>query len=319
MKKMACLILSLLSGLAILSCETKINPEIEKADPILVVDAWLTNKPGSQTIILSQTQQYFDSSTPPPVSGAVVTVIDNNNKVFFFVEDVAKPGYYIWKPVGTELIGTVGTSYKLSIQANGENFLAVSRMGPVPKIDTIKFKKNEPTQQNPDFYRGEFLAKDVIGKGDTYWIKTYKNGILLNKPSEINVAYDAGFNAGGNFFSRIEKTKDGRDSIILVDFITPIRQRMNPNDKDANDKALSPYIPGDSAYVEINSITVAAFDYLNQVSIQTNRPGGFGELFSRPIANVSTNITNLNPNGKKALGFFNVAAVSGRGQRFKKN
>jgi Domain of unknown function (DUF4249) len=304
-------------ALVTISCETKIDPSLEKADPILVVDAWLTNKSGNQTIILTQTQAYFDDSTPPPVTGAVVTVTDSNNKVFSFNEDAVKPGYYVWKPIGNELIGVVGNSYKLAIQTNGENYEAASRMGPVPAVDSITFKKNEPTQQNPDFYRGQFFAKDVIGKGDTYWIRTYKNGTLLNKPSEINIAYDAGFDAGGSFFSRMGKTKDGRDTTILVDFIPPIRGRINPNDKDANDKALSPYVPGDSAYVEIHSITVAAFSYLNEVSIQTNRPGGFSELFARPINNVSTNIVNANPNGKKAIGFFNVAAVEGRGQKFK--
>ena len=116
----------------------------------------------------------------------------------------------------------------------------------------------------------------------------------------------------------MEKTADGRDTTIFVDFIPPIRGQINPNDKDANDKSVSPYVPGDSIYVEINSITVAAFDYLHEVSIQTDRPGGFSELFARPIANVSTNIVNVNPTGKKALGFFNVAAVTGLGQKFNK-
>jgi hypothetical protein len=310
MKKVKQLYLFLLFSAALVSCETKIDPLLEKVDPVLVVDAWLTNKPGTQTIILTQTQQYFDSDTPPPVTGAVVTVTDNRNKKFQFGEDLSKPGYYNWKPIGNELIGVVGTSYKLTIQAGSESYSAESHMGPTTPVDSVTFKKNEPTQQNPDFYRGQFFAKDVVGKGDTYWIRTYKNGVLLNKPSDINIAYDAGFDAGGNFFSVPEK---------LVDFIPPIRGRINPNDKDANDKALSPYIPGDSVYVEIHSITVAAFEYLTQVSQQTNRPGGFSELFARPIDNVSTNIFNDNPKGKKAVGFFNVAAVSGRGQRFKKN
>ena len=310
MKKVKQLYLFLLFSAALVSCETKIDPLLEKVDPVLVVDAWLTNKPGTQTIILTQTQQYFDSDTPPPVTGAVVTVTDNRNKKFQFGEDLSKPGYYNWKPIGNELIGVVGTSYKLTIQAGSESYSAESHMGPTTPVDSVTFKKNEPTQQNPDFYRGQFFAKDVVGKGDTYWIRTYKNGVLLTKPSDINIAYDAGFDAGGNFFSVPEK---------LVDFIPPIRGRINPNDKDANDKALSPYIPGDSVYVEIHSITVAAFEYLTQVSQQTNRPGGFSELFARPIDNVSTNIFNDNPKGKKAVGFFNVAAVSGRGQRFKKN
>ncbi len=317
MKNLIYIILFVSSALSLFSCETKINPELESAVPVLVVDAWLTNKPGNQTIILTKTQPYFDSSTPPPVTGATVTVTDNSNKVFAFVEDLAKPGYYVWTPVGNELIGVVGTSYKLSIQTAGETYSAESRMGPTTAVDSITFKKNEPTQQNPDFYRGQFFAKDVLGKGDTYWIRTYKNGALLNKPNDINVAYDAGFDSGGSFFSRMGKSRDGlRDSAILVDFIPPIRGRINPSDKDANDKVLSPYLPGDSVYVEIHSITTPAFNYLQEVSIQTNRPGGFSELFARPIANVSTNMVNSNPNGKKALGFFNVAAVSGKGQKF---
>ena len=295
------------AGLIFFSCETKINPTLQSADPILVVDAWITNKAEAQTILLSKTQSYFDNTLPPAASGASVTITDTNNTVYTFNE--SKPGVYSWKPVGNQVFGKVGDSYKLTVLLDGEQYEASSHMGPVPPIDSITFKKNQSTQLNPDFYRGQFYAKDVIGKGDTYWIRTYKNGILLNKPGDINIAYDAGFAAGGNFFSTADK---------LIDFIAPIRGRINPNDKDANDKAVSPYVPGDSAYVEINSITVTAFDYLSQVSVQTNRPGGFSELFARPIANVSTNIVNVNSTGKKVVGFFNVAAVSGKGQKFKK-
>ena len=123
----------------------------------------------------------------------------------------------------------------------------------------------------------------------------------MNKPSEINLAYDAGFSAGGNF--------DG------VSFITPIRQGINPFDQDDNDEIIPPYLPGDSVYVEIHSITLEAFNFMNEVAIQTNRPGGFSELFASPISNVSTNIFNANNSSRKALGFFNVAAVSGLGKR----
>jgi hypothetical protein len=291
--------------LSLLSCETKINPTLENADALLVVDAWVNDKPGNQVITLTKTQSYFDSSLPPAVGGAVVSVVDDAGKVFAFNEDPASKGTYVWKPVGNERLGVPGTSYKLTIQAEGEVYEANSTMGRVPKIDTLTLTKNEPDQTNPDFYFAEFIARDFAGAGDTYWIRATKNGVLLNKPSDLNVAYDAGFSAGGNI-----------DGFI---FITPIRRGINPNDTDANDAAVSPYVPGDSVYVEINSITVQAFDYLQQVQVQTDRPGGFGELFARPVSNVSTNIVNLNKNGKKALGFFNVAAVTGRGQRFKKN
>jgi hypothetical protein len=291
----------ILVGVILIGCETKINPELQNAEPVLVVDAWLTNKPGNQEIILTKTQNYFDSSKPPAVSAAIVTVTDNNGAVFTFNEDANSPGKYVWKPIANETFGTIGNSYELSIQTEGQTYKATSKMGRSPVLDSITLKKNEPDQINPDFYRAQFYAKDFVGKGDAYWIRAYKNKVLLNKPSDINVAYDAGFSAGGSF--------DG------ITFIPPIRGRINPNDKDANDKALSPYIPGDSVYVEIHAITIEAFTYLQQVSIQTNRPGGFSELFARPIANVPTNIVNTDANGKNAIGFFNVGAVSGKGQK----
>ncbi len=68
--------------------------------------------------------------------------------------------------------------------------------------------------------------------------------------------------------------------------------------------------------MEIHSISLAAFNFLSEVAIQSNRPGGFSELFAKPLSNVSTNIFNENPNGKPVLGFFNVAAVSSLGKKF---
>jgi hypothetical protein len=70
--------------------------------------------------------------------------------------------------------------------------------------------------------------------------------------------------------------------------------------------------------VQIHSITLASFNYLSELTIQTDRPGGFSELFAKPLANVSTNITNANANGSKVVGFFNVAAVSSLGKRYTK-
>lgn len=286
-----------------MSCEDKINPSLEYAAPVLVVDAWLNNKPETQVISLTQSQPYFENSNPAGVSGAVVSVKDPKGKTFSFTEDDKKPGNYLWKPALNEVFGTVGDTYTLTIQISGERFESSSRMGRVPPIDSITFEADKRLGSKEPITRAEFWATDPVGTGDAYWIRSYKNGVMLNKPSEINFAYDAGFSEGG--------VTDG------VTFITPIRRRINPNDKDANGKALSPFVGGDSVNVQIHSVTKQAFNYLNQVSIQTDRPGGFQELFSTPLANVSTNISNTNTNGSKALGFFNVSAVSLAGKRLK--
>lgn len=282
------------------ACETIIEPELEDAAPVLVVDAWLTNQEKAQEIILTQTQPYFENELPVGVTGAGVTVrARQSGRLFSFVE--SGNGIYRWTPAANDSLGPVGEQFDLTIQWQGQTYTASARTGRVPKLDSISYFFEEETAISVEQWVGEFWARDPVGKGDTYWIRTWKNGVLLNKPAELTVAFDAGFSEGGNL--------DG------VTFITPVRRGMNPIEQNEDDEFLPAYAPGDSAYVEIRSVSKEAFNFLNEVIIQTDRPGGFSELFARPIANVSTNITNSNPQGPRAVGFFNVSAVSGAGKR----
>ncbi len=285
------------------SCETEIHPELKKVDALVAVDGWINDKPGPQTIKVMLTQSYFDNALPPGLSGATVTVENiTSGRAYSFTEISERKGDYVWTPATTsDRIGVPGDEFRLLIQTTSETYEAVSKMGRVPVMDSITFTFEEENSFQPDSWYAEFWAKDPDGAGDTYWIRTTKNDTLLNKPGEINIAYDAGFSKAANF--------DG------LQFFPPIRYAINPFEQDENDKALSPYDPGDSIYVEINSITESAFNHLTLVISETDRPGGFGELFSSPLANVSTNINNVNPNGRKAVGFFNVASVSGGGKR----
>lgn len=285
------------------SCEDIIHPTLEDADPIIVIDAWVSDQPGPQEIRVMLSQPYFDNTLPPGVTGATVQVTDDLGTVYIFEEDLTEAGVYRWTPaLPNEVFGHVGRTYTLSALVAGEAFESVTTMKRTTPIDSITFTFEEGNSFQEDSYYGEVWARDSIGAGDAYWIKTWKNGELLSKPEEINLAYDAGFSSGGEF--------DG------VYFIYPIRAAINPFDQDENDKFLSPYVPGDSVFVEIHSISDEAFDFLNQVIIQTNRPGGFGELFATPLANVSSNIVNTDDQGTQVVGFFNVASVSGVGKKF---
>jgi len=285
------------------SCEDQIYPTLEDAEPILVVDAWITNRAEPQKIKITRTQPYFENLLPPGVPGATVVVEDSEGKIYTFTEDNDETGTYVWTPVGNEVFGEVGLGYALNISYAGETFQALTEMGRVPVIDSITFTFEPSDQFVDDQYLAEFWATDPAGVGDIYWIKTYKNGVLLNKPSEINLAYDAAFS----------RNSDSNEAII---FIEPIRTDINPFDENEDGTFKSPYLVGDSLYVEINSISEDAFDFLNEVIVQTDRPGGFAELFSAPLANVSSNVSNTDAAGSKVVGFFNVASVSGLGRKF---
>ena len=295
-----CIIL-FLSGLVLIfsACEDKITPTLEEADPVLVVDAWIGNTPERQVIRLTQTQPYFDTLVSQVV-GATVQLEGTQGKVYDFTEDEREPGAYYWHPTATEpTFGSVGETYQLSVATGGQTYTATSRMHPVPPIDSITYELLEASAFFPETYFAEFWSTDLPEVGNAYWVRTYKNGVLLNEPGDISVAYDAGFSRGGSFNGTV--------------FAQPIRSGINPFRQDENDDILPAYEAGDSVYVELYSISDAAFDFLSQVAIQTNRPGGFAELFSNPIANVSTNIVNTDAQGPPAVGYFNVAAVSGLG------
>lgn len=276
------------------SCEDTIYPELEKTGPQVVIDAWINNKPEAQQIRITETLPYYDAVTPPGVKNAVVYIIDNEGNRYDFME--SEDGVYEWIPDANQpVFGKIGGSYELHVQFGERIYTAVSAMNRVPQIDSIAFRYEEETFSPAGYYAGVY-ATDLVGPGDSYWIKSYKNGRYLNRPSEINIAFDAGFTAGG--------------SVDGIPFIQPIRDAVNPSDTDDNGDQLPPYEPGDSLYVEIHSITNEAFTYLNELKIQTNRPGGFAELFSVPLSNIPTNILTQNPDGNQALGFFNVSAVS---------
>jgi hypothetical protein len=301
MKKLITYIPFLLA-LVFISCETVIDPRLEATEPVLVVDAWLSAHAKDQVIKLSQTQPYFQNTTIPAVSGATVSLKnDTDGRTFIFNETAG--GNYRWQPASaTDSLGQVGDAFTLSISVGADSYTANSKIGRVPQIDSVTFTFQEASGVLSEFYLGEFWAKDPIGTGDAYWIKAWRNDTLLLKPSEINIAFDAGFTESSPI--------DG------ITFIAPIRSAITPFETNDDGSLSQPYKPGDSVYVEIISLNKAAFNFLWEVSIQTDRPGGFAELFASPYANVSTNVYNTDPNGKKAVGFFNIGTVSGMGKKF---
>lgn len=286
-------IILLIFGALSIACEDRINPTLQEAPPLIVVDAWINTKIEPQIIKLTQSQPYFNNSVADRIKGALVSIEDSEGVVYPFTEQV--DGTYQWSPTNGVPFGQVGLSYNLNIQTNEGTYTAQSAMNRAPVIDSVTFRFEEKNFILPDSFWAEFWSRDLEGIGDTYWIKSYKNGQFLNNPDEINIAFDAGFSEGGNI-----------DGLL---FIPPIRDAINPFDQDEDDEFLSPFDDGDEIVVEIYSITNEAFIFLNEMALQINRPGGFGELFATPLSNVPTNIVSSNPD-ETVVGFFNISAVT---------
>ena len=282
------LILSIsLAAILLSSCEDVIEVDINESPGDLIVDAWLNDLDTTQYIKLTLAQGYFDNSAPLAVQDATVSILRDDNVMIEFLYQ--GEGLYAWTPNVTNRIGNAGDEFTLNISVNGTVYQGESRMNRVPNIDSIGFELRVNEIFGPDGQYANFYSRDMPGLGDTYWIKTYRDGIYQGAPAQLNIAYDAGFDGG-----------TGADGIV---FITPIREFLNINE-DGDDNI--PYASAEHIKVELHAINQGAFNFLQIARDQINN--GNNGIFSIPLANTKTNIT-ASDNGV-VLGFFNVATVS---------
>lgn len=278
----------LLGTLLLSSCETVIDTNIASAPTQLAVDAWLTDQPGGQQIRLTMTTNYFNNAVPTPVLSASVTVGDNTGRTFAFT-DPDSDGVYTWKPATTRdttRIGVIGRTYGLSISYKGDNYIAVSQMPRVPRIDSLTFTKEKITPiATEEGYRGQFYATDLPGAVDYYYVRFYRNEKLQNRPSDITLAYDGAFRGSSN-----------TDGLM---FIRPIRRSINPEKF---------FALNDTVRVELRSLTADGYLFWELLRGQLQNTG----LFAQPPSNVPTNIRNQNTAGPAAVGYFMVSPVRTR-------
>lgn len=274
------------------SCEDKIDVTLDDADAIVVIDAFLTDIPGeTQEIIVTRSQSYFDNSAPAPVEDANVAIAIGGDALITFEYENGK---YVWQPSNGTSIADIDTIYELIVIVDGIEYTSSLDLGRSPEIDEIRqeIREGEIGSVDGGIYC-EVIARDFDGKGDTYWIKTFKNGVYLNRPEEINLAFDGGFDQGAE-----------SDGLI---FIPPIRELVNPfPDSTEIADEISPWAPGDICKVEIHSISNTTFAFMELLRDQILN--GNNGIFAEPLANSPSNITASD--GSQVLGVFNVARVT---------
>lgn len=278
MKKIIFLLLPLM--LLITSCEDVIDVNVKQGEPKLIVDAFVNNMDKPQHIRLTKSNPYFAKpGTEPGVVGATVAIVDTSTfKLFLFAD--SGDGHYVFTPDKTTGdTFTVGKNYALFVIHNSDTFVSFSKMNPTAHLDSIKLKVE--TGSTIGFQPGnyaELAARDRVGQGNTYWIKTFVNDTFKSRIGDINLAYD------------MSQSPNGQDG---GEFIWPIKYGQINNFQ-------KPYKTGDKVRIEIHSLTVEIFYFMN-LFITENQNGG---LFATPPANIGSNIVNLNPKKKSAVGGF---------------
>jgi len=281
MKAFQSIFLVILTAFFFVSCEDVVDVTLDEADPQITFDAILTNEIAPQVIKITRSNLYFDNSGNfAGVSVDSVIVSDQDGKRFPFVE--TQTGEYVFTPSGADTF-SLGNNYSLRIYKGADLYEAESQMKRSTPIDSITYEfleKGTFGTDQPAGYFASLNAIDQIGVGDCYWIRTYVNGKFLNKPSNINIAFDAA-GPGAN--------SDGFPFVFPIAFIS------------INDFA-SPYKLGDKIKIEILGISRGYFDFLTLAQQQLQNGG----LFAAPPVNVRTNFTKNRPEAMSPVGYFNV-------------
>ena len=273
-----------------LGCEDVIDIQTDDAPTQITVDAWINNLPSDQFIRLTESQPYFENEFTPGIQGAEITITSESGQIYEFLDQ--NNGDYIWSRPTDSVFGMVGETYLLQVSVNDQTLVSQAKMSATAQVDRIEQEFRTDELGGPDGIYAEFFARDLPGLGDTYWIKTFKNEMFLNKPEEINIAYDGGFDAGAEI--------DG------ITFIPPIRELVNPF-PDSSETDLPRYDTDDQIRVEIHSISLEAFLFLESARDQILN--GSNTIFASPIANSPGNVISTDAR-TEVLGVFCVSAVS---------
>ena len=288
--------LAALCGLALATaCTDEVVYDEGFEEARLVVDAWLTDQPGTQTIFVTENQAFLTPGNPPGVTGATVQVCRAGTDDCLTFADEGGGRYDAVVGFG-ESPFSVGNSYTLTVSApSGKTATATTTVRRTARIDSLAILFEEQQLGLDSGYYAQLFAVDPVGPGDFYYVRTTFNDTLLNTIDEFVLVSDASFQPGANV--------DG------VAFIFPIRFSVNRQDTSGG---FEPVVAGDTIYSEVRSLTAEAFFYLDEARTQIQN--GEGQLFSLPVANITGNVRD--EEGEPVLGFFNVSAVVGMGRRF---
>lgn len=287
MKKINSIVLLLLSLIALTSCEDVVQVKLDEGSKLYVIDAFINNLRGVQSIRVITNDSYFSNREAPPVTGAQVVLTDLTlNKVYTFT--YSSNGYYSYDQGNIDTIGRVNHQYKLEVSIDGKTYTSLSTQKRPAAIDSIGVFENDGGGFGPPptdlSYMCMLFAKDKADNvTDYYWIKTYRNDSLFKSPGDLNISID------GTNGAVVNAPQDS------IDFTAP-----------GTFLGFKSYRKGDKCRVEIHSINRETYFFFVQAFAQINNGG----LFATTPENVKTNILTPSDAKIRAIGRFEVSSVA---------
>ena len=164
------------------SCQKVIHVALNSSGRQIVIEAYVTDQPLVDTVLITQTGDYFVPGNYPRVNGATIIVTDNTGLADTFVQ--VDSGKY----AATHLTGVPGRTYTMKALVLGKEYDAVSTM-PLPvNIDSIT--SNEVGNAPDTAYHVHCYFADPSATTNFYMLQAYVNGVLQDSTGDIAIDAD---------------------------------------------------------------------------------------------------------------------------------
>ena len=234
-------------------CQKVITVDLNNANPQMVTEAVVTDRPGPYAVSLSLSGDYFTPSLYfPPVTHAFVGITDDAGESDTLRE--VSPGLYHT----SSLHGVPGRTYALRVIASGREYDATSTMPARVPIDTlVAFHSREA--DGDQVYNLYVLFRDPPEPGNYY---------RMNLRTSVPISPDS---------------IDGRRYHLYNDRLT------NGNEAAVRIRLRRFFSPGDTLWVDLLAIDRTSYDYfstLDNILTSDRSPTALAP------ANPTTNLTN---------------------------
>lgn len=255
------------------ACEKIVEVDLPSEDPRLVIEGQITDQRVPWQVRLTLSQPYFDQDEAEAISNAVVRITGTDGSDVLLTH--TDTGMFV--SADTQQC-VVGESYTLSVDYQGENYIASETMKNAFELDTLAgfFLPPDVSFFPSGIY--VFVQGQTDPTQDNYYIfRTYKNDSFTSEDLD---------NDEFGSVSLLNSTFD------VNDIVGEVSRGFLPR------PILTDVEEGDKVMVEQFAVTLDYFQYILDLNAQQSRSG---TPFDPPPANPNNNISN------GALGYFSVA------------
>ena len=187
MNKFRFISLVVISAVIFSCCQRVIHIDLNTANSKVVIEAYVTDQPGRDTVKLTRTGSYFTPGNYPTINNALVIISDNTgiNDTLTQIDS----GRYS-SPI---LTGVPGRTYTLKVITNGTEYDAVSTMPYPITMDTVVAVFDKIVTLNgvdDSTYRIRCLFQDPPGFGNFYRAQLIVNGQLYDSLGNVTLYED---------------------------------------------------------------------------------------------------------------------------------